>query len=131
MLRTNRGLLKTILLSIITFGIYGLVVMSHISEEINLIATKRDSKHTMHYCLLVFIVAPITLGIASFVWNHRICNRIGAELQARNLPYSISAGTFWGWDILGSLIIVGPFIFLYKFLKAMNILNADYNTNKE
>ena len=34
-LKTNRGLLKLILLSIITFGIYGLVVMSAVSTDIN------------------------------------------------------------------------------------------------
>lgn len=37
-LPTNRSLLKFILLSIITLGIYGLVVMTKISTEINTIA---------------------------------------------------------------------------------------------
>lgn len=32
-----------------------------------------------------------------------------------------------GWNILGSLIIVGPFIYTYKLLHAMNDLCADYN----
>jgi hypothetical protein len=31
--------------------------------------------------------------------------------------------------MLGSLIIVGPFIYLYKFFKAMNIIADDYNKN--
>ena len=76
-LKTNRGLLKFILLSIVTFGIYGIVVMSTISTDINYIASKYDGKKTMHYCLLVFLVGPITLGIADLVWYHRISNRIG------------------------------------------------------
>ncbi len=33
-LNTNRGLLKFILLSIITLGIYGLVVMSSVGEDL-------------------------------------------------------------------------------------------------
>lgn len=37
-LKTNRGLLKLILLNFLTLGIYGLVVMSNISSDINLIA---------------------------------------------------------------------------------------------
>lgn len=117
------------LLSIITLGIYGIVVLSNISQEINQVASSRDGKHTMHYCLIFFIFSWLTLGIAPLVWYHRICNRIGNELAARSLPYSIGAGTYWGWAILGSLIVVGPFVFLYKFLKAMNILNEDYNRN--
>lgn len=124
-------MVKYILLSLITFSIYGIVVMSNISEEINLVASKRDGKHTMHYCLILFIFSWLTLGIAPIVWMHRLCNRIGNELKARSLPYSISAGTFWGWGVLGSLIVVGPFIFCHKFLKSMNLMNGDYNTKKE
>ncbi len=126
-LKTNRGLLKFILLSIVTFGIYGIVVMSTISTDINYIASKYDGKKTMHYCLLVFLVGPITLGIADLVWYHRISNRIGDELTRRGLGYSFGAGTFWGWNILGAFIVVGPFIYQYKLFKAMNMLAADYN----
>lgn len=130
MLRTNRGMVKFVLLSIITLGIYGLVVMSHISEEINQVASSRDGKHTMHYCLVFFIFSWLTLGIVPLVWNHRICNRMGDELAARNIPYNISAGTFWGWDFFGTLILVGPFIFLHKFFKSMNLINEDYNKKR-
>ena len=126
-LKTNRGLLKFILLSIVTFGIYGIVVMSTISTDINYIASKYDGKKTMHYCLLVFLVGPITLGIADLVWYHRISNRIGGELTRRGLGYSFGEGTFWGWNILGAFIVVGPFIYQYKLFKAMNMLAADYN----
>lgn len=126
-LKTNRGMVKTILLSILTFGIYGLIVYSGISSDINVIASRYDGKKTMHYCLLFFIVAPLTLGIAALVWCHRISARIGKELSRRGIAYSFGAGSFWGWNILGSLIAVGPFIYLYKLCKAMNLLSADYN----
>ena len=126
-LRTNRGLLKFFFLSWITFGIYGIVVMSHISEEINLVATKFDGKKTMHYCLIFFIFTALTFGIASLVWYHRISNRIGDELVRRQLPYKFSAATWWGWGFFGTLLVVGPFIYIHKLMKAMNTLNADYN----
>jgi len=128
-LKTNKGLLKTILLSLITFGIYGLVVMSAVSSEINLVASRYDGKKTMHYCLLVFLVAPITLGIAGIVWSHRISNRIGAELKRRSIDYHFSASTYWLWNVLGSLILIGPFVYMHKMFKAMNKLNAHYNVN--
>lgn len=128
-LPTNRGMVKLILLGIITFGIYPLVIMSKISENINTIASRYDGKSTMHFCLLVFIIAPITLGIGAIVWQHKISNRIGKELQRRNLPFSFSAGDFWLWSVLGSLIIIGPFVYLHKFCKSMNTLAADYNNH--
>ncbi len=123
-------MVKFILLSLVTLGIYEIVVMSHVSEEINQVASPRDGKHTMHYCLVSFIFSWLTIGIVPLVWAHRLCDRIGNELQVRNLPFNFSAGSFWGWCFFGSLILVGPYIFLYKFFKAMNLVNADYNTKR-
>lgn len=126
-LKTNRGLLKTILLSAITLGIYSLVVFSQISEEINLIASKYDGKKTMHFCLVTFVFSWLTCGIVPIVWITNLCSRMGNELKRRGISYSFGAGTLWGWGILGSLIIVGPFIYGHKFFKAMNLLAEDFN----
>ena len=97
------------------------------SENINTIASRHDGKNTMHYCLLFFIIGPLTLGIAYLFWHHRFSNRIGSELLRRNIAYSFSAGAFWLWGILGCLIIVGPFVYLHKFCKGMNLLAENYN----
>lgn len=82
----------------------------------------------MHFCLLAFIINPITFGIASIVWYHRISDRIGDELRRRGISYNFGASDFWLWNVIGSLIIVGPFIYLHKLAKAMNLLAEDYNT---
>ena len=126
-LKTNRGLLKLILLSLITFGIYALVFYSKVSTDINLIASRHDGKKTMHYCLLAFIIAPITFGIGAIVWSHKISARIGNELARRGIAYGFGAETFWLWNVLGSLIGIGPLVYLHKLCKAMNLLSADYN----
>lgn len=126
-LNTKRGLLKYILLSFITFGIYGIVALSSVSTDINLIASRYDGKKTMHYCLVFFIFSGLTLGIVPIVWYHRISARIGRELNRRNISYSFGAGSFWGWNVLGVLIVVGPFIYLHNLFKAMNLLSADFN----
>ena len=126
-LKTNKSMIKIILLSIITLGIYGLVVMSSISSDINVVASRYDGKKTMHFCLLAFIIAPITLGIGAIVWFHKISDRIGTELTRRGIAFKFGAGDFWLWNVLGSIIIVGPFIYLHKLCKAVNLLNADYN----
>ncbi len=128
-LKTNRGLIKFILLSLITFGIYGLVVLSAVSTDINVIAGRYDGKKTMHYCLIFFIFTALTFGIAPLVWYHRISARIGNELKRRGIAYSFGAGSFWGWNILGSLIAIGPLVYLHKLLKAMNLLSTHYNVN--
>ncbi len=128
-LKTNRGLLKYIIFTIITFGIYPLVFMSSISNDVNVVCSRYDGKKTMHYCLLFFIIGPITFGIAYLVWAHKISNRIGSELKRRGAAYSFGASDYWLWNIIGSIIVVGPFVYLHKLAKAMNTLNADYNIN--
>lgn len=128
-LKTNRGLLKYLFLSLITCGIYGVVVMSAVTEDINILAGRYDGKRTMHYCLILFLFSWLTLGIAPLVWSHRLCTRIGEELRRRGISYRFGSGTFWGWGFFGSLIAVGPFIYTHKLLKSMNLLAAHYNIN--
>ena len=77
--------------------------------------------------VLWYVFTPLTVGIYSFIWYHKISNRIGNELARRGINYSISAKDFWLWGILGSLIIVGPLIYKHKMLTGMNMLAEDYN----
>lgn len=128
-LKTNKGLLKFILLSIITFGIYAIVVMSSVSTDINIIASRYDGKKTMHFCLLFFLVSWLTLGIGTLVWHHKLSARIGNELGRRGIGYPFGAGTYWGWGFFGALIVIGPFIYQYKLFKAMNLLAGHYNAH--
>lgn len=126
-LKTNRSLIKFILLSIITLGIYMFYFYTKAGIDTNTIASRYDGKKTMNFCLMAFIFTIITFGIAPFVWYHRLSNRIGNELARRGIDYTFNAGTFWLWNILGSLIIVGPFIYQHRIGKALNLLCEDYN----
>ena len=126
-LKTNRSLLKYILLSIITFGIYGMVVICGIANDLNVIASRYDGRKTMHFALLLFLICPITLFIAYFVWFHKISARIGNELKRRNINYEISASTFWLWGVLGSIIPIGFFVYMHKLITASNMLAEHYN----
>jgi len=128
-MKTNRGLLKLILLSIVTFGIYAIIFYCSVSNDINVAASRYDGKKTMHYALLIFLIGPVTLGVAYFVWFHRISNRIGEELARRNINVPFSATDFWIWDILLAIIVVGPFFYIHKLCTAMNALAEDYNVN--
>lgn len=126
-LDTSRSLVKYILLSIVTLGIYGIYVMTKVSTDINIIASRYDGKKTMNFCLLTFVFSWLTLGIYPLVWYHMLSNRIGDELRRRGFAMEFSAETFWLWNVLGSVIIVGPFIYMHKLLTAMNQLSDSYN----
>lgn len=124
---TNRSLTKFILLGIIALGIYQIYVIARAGEDLNAIASRYDNKRTMNYWLVALLLGWLTLGIMQFVWWHGTSNRIGDEQARRGQARTISSADFWLWCVLGSLIIVGPFVFMYKWLHAMNGLCADFN----
>lgn len=126
-LRTERSFAAYFFFNIITLGIYSLIQVAHISNEINLIASRHDEKHTMNFLWIFFLFGWMTCGIAIIVWYHRISNRIGDELRRRGVQTDFSADTWWLWYILGSLITIGPYVYIYKRINAMNQLNALYN----
>ena len=127
-LPTGRGLGKMFFLGLLTLGIYPMVIWSRIVTELNLVASRYDGKRTMPF-FAMWMLAPVTLGIYPLVWMHRFCGRIHRELNRRTIGWAFGPRTFWLWGVLGSLILVGPFIFCHKLMKAMNKLNADYNIN--
>ena len=54
-------------------------------------------------------------------WNPQILYR------CRGINTEFGAGTFWLWNVLGSMICVGPFIFLHKLCQTMNAACENYN----
>lgn len=127
-LPTARSLGKMFFLSILTLGIYPTVIWSRIVTELNIAASRHDGERTMSYFGML-LLAPFTLMIYPLVWIHGFCRRIGTELKRRRIGYEFGASTFWLWNVLGSLIIVGPFVFVHKLMKAMNKINRDFNIN--
>ena len=125
-LPTKRSLAKMIFLGILTLGVYPLVIWSRIVTELNIAASRHDGRRTMPYFAMLTLT-PFTLGILSLVWMHNFCCRIGDELNYRRINYTFGPRDFWLWGVLGSLIVVGPFIFTHKLMKSMNMINDDFN----
>lgn len=128
-MNNERALWKYIVFGILTCGIYTIVVWSGIGEDINTAASRRDGKKTMHYCLVFFLLQEVTCGIFGIIWFHQISQRIGDEARARGMQTDLGASTYWLWNVLGSLIVVGPFIYVHKVLEAMNYIASSYNAN--
>ena len=128
LLKTDRSLVKFIIFSILTCGIYSIFFYTGIADDINRVASGRDGKKTTHYCLMTFVLAPITCGIYAFYWWHTISDRIGEEARARGIYTDFSATTFWLWQLVGAVLCgIGPFIYIHKLCKVMNDINNSYN----
>ena len=121
----KRSLALCIVLSIVTFGIYGLYWVYKLAQDVNAIC-EGDGKKTAGL-LKVFLLGLITFGIYSLVWIYMLGDRLQDNAPKYKLTFKESGGTILLWYILGSLIIVGPFIALHIIIKNTNALADEYN----
>ena len=111
------------------------------SMGVRITPVERQSVHTSHLFEMqatsaesnvLNIAASLGAGakvLTRFVEDSAIASFIKSELRRRGIFYDFGAGTFWGWNVLGSLIGIGPLVYTHKLFKAMNLLCGHYNVN--
>ena len=129
-LQTNRSMWKLMIFSFLTFGLYSIFFFIPFSFDIDKIAPKKDHTKTMNY-ILAFVLALFTFSIAIDIWIYQITSRIEEALSEHDIEYEFGTHDFWVWFMLGSLFIVGPFVYYHKLCKAMNLLCEHYNKEQE
>ena len=126
-LTTNRGFWLTWLLSLLTFGIYGLYLIHAFAKETNL-ACKGDGK-TTNGLLLFLLLSIITFGIYAIVWQATLISRRSEFLLRNGRPEVLSLSTYLltlfllGWLTFGIMYLV---VFC-KYLYQQNAVNQVYN----
>ena len=121
----KRGLAGLIILSIVTFGIYGLYWIYKLAKDVNTIC-EGDGKKTgglLKYLLL----GLVTFGIYNCIWVYSLGDRLQDNAHKFNQTFKESGGIVLLWFLLGSLIIIGPFIALHIIIKNTNALADEYN----
>ncbi len=126
-LTTNRGFWLTLLLSIVTLGIYGLYLIYAFAKETNL-ACQEDGKHTRGL-LGYILLSIITLGIYAIVWQANLIGRRSAFLARKGKPEGLQVSTY-----LLTIFLLGPItlgimdlVVFCKFLYQQNAVNQVYN----
>lgn len=127
-LQTNRSMWKLMFLSIVTLGIYSIFFFIPFSFDIDKVSPKDDHSKTMNF-VFAYILSLFTFSIVLDFWHYEIAGRIEEALSNRNINYNFQTKDFWCWLVLGSLILVGPFVYFHRLCKAMNLLCEDYNEN--
>ena len=126
-LTTNRGFWLVLLLSIVTFGIYGLYLIYAFAKETN-IACREDGKKTQGL-VVYFLLSIVTFGIYSIIWYYMWINRCNSYLVKQGKPEGLQVSTYLltvfilGWLTLGVMYIV---VFC-KQLYLQNAVNSAYN----
>lgn len=125
-LKTNRSMWKLMLFSILTLGIYSIIFFIGFSFELEKAHPARERSKPMNY-LFAYILAFFTMSIVIDIWHYQIAAYMEEALEERNIDYSFGTTDFWVWFLLGSLFLVGPFIYFHKLCRAMNLLCENYN----
>ena len=127
-LTTNRGFWLTFLLSIVTFGIYGLYLIHAYAKEMNIVASSEDNKRTQGL-LVVFLLSLITFGIYGIVWQCSLINRRNSYLARHGKPEGLQVSTYLlTIFLLGGLTLgIMYFVVFCKDLYHQNAVNATYN----
>jgi hypothetical protein len=121
----QRNFVLTVVFMCVTLGIYSLYWIYKLAKDVNLICGGDGKKTRGLLPLMAFSL--ITLGIYSAVWYFMLGDRLQENAPRYGLTFKEGGGAILLWAVLGSCILVGPFISLYIITKNVNALAAAYN----
>lgn len=124
------GFIITIILDVplsLIFTIYSCVFYTELTEDVNTITQNKYGENITSYCMMVFLLSPLTAGIYAYIWHHRLYKRVGDEARSRGIQTNLGPGTYWIFYFLLGFTMICPFIALHKLFKTLNQLCNDYN----
>lgn len=124
----HRDFLVMVLLTIITFGIYGIIFWYSYSDDMNKVCSG-DGKETKNY-LIVILLSIITCGIYYWIWVYHLGNRLRENAPRYGLTFNEDGTTILLWMLLGSLLCgLGTLYAQYLLVRNMNSIADSYNSN--
>jgi hypothetical protein len=122
----KRSLLKFVLLTIVTLGVYQLFFIYKLAKDVNTIC-KEDGKKTGGLLAYIFL-GMITFGIYQYVWIYMLADRLQDNAQRYNITIKEGPSMILLWYTVGTLIFfAGPFIAVHIVIKNINALADEYN----
>ena len=126
MVSENRGIVKYIILSFITLGIYAWWYTHKLAQDMNVVC-EGDGENTPGL-LAYMLLSMVTLGLYSYWWQYKIGNRLQANAGRYGLTFRESGTTILLWDIFGVVLCgIGPFVAMWIIMKNMNAMARAYN----
>lgn len=125
-LRTDRSILIFVLLSIVTCGIYGLIFLYLLIQDVNT-ACEGDGEETPGF-LLYLLLSVCTCGIYQFIWFYKLGNRLSNNCRRYGFSVSEDGTTVLLWMIFGYFLCgIGPFIAMNIVINQTNNVCMGYN----
>ena len=125
MVKNNRSLLKYVLLTILTCGIYSYIFIYELAKDVNTICDG-DGQETAGLLKLI-LLSIITCGIYGIVWYYKLGNRLNENAPRYGLHFSENGTSVLLWMVLGSVACgIGPFMAWHIIIKNTNALATAY-----
>lgn len=127
-INSNRSVVKVIVFTIVTCGIYPLFFYHGLSRDVNIIC-EGDGKHTRG--IFEYIVFSIlTCGIYPYIWIFGVANRMCNYAADHGVRIREDGTTIILWYLFGILVCgIGPFVALYYICNNINIISDIYDNN--
>lgn len=123
---TNRGLIKYLLFSILTLGIYSFYFVYKMAQDMNTMCEDDDQKTggLVAFILLSFV----TLGIYGIYWWYKIADRVYLNAPRYGIAVATKGSSFLLWYLLGFLTFgIASLVGYHAVIKSVNSLAAAYN----
>ena len=124
-MHTNRNFWRSLLLTIVTFGIYPLYLIELMAECTN-VACVRDNKRTRGL-IPYLLLSVITLGIFGLIWHVGVIRRWRDHAEAHGETCPVTGKFFVLWMVPGVLCVVGPCIAFARLLRGFNQMCRIFN----
>ena len=122
----NRNIIKFLILSVVTCGIYGIWFMYRWIRDINVICHD-DGRHTFGV-ILTSLFSLCTLGIFSFCWWYQIGDRMAQYCHRNGIPGTVTGKQLLLLNLLGLLCCGLPSLYaMHIALEATNNLARYHN----
>jgi len=117
-MRTDRTFWRSVLLTIVTLGVYPIYLVENIAADTN-ISCSRDGKRTWG-AFPFYTLGILTLGIFPLVWHCQVICRYRDLCEKNGQTCRVSIKFYLLWSLLGLPTVVGPLIAVARFIAAYN-----------
>lgn len=125
-IKTDRGVIGWLLLSIVTCGIYSYYFLYCLARDINVMC-QDDGDSTPGLAALI-LLSFVTCGFYALYWYYKVGNRLQANAPRYGLMFQENGTTVLMWQIVGALLCgLGPIFAMNIIIKNTNAMATAYN----
>lgn len=124
-IKTDRGVIGWLLLSIVTCGIYSYYFLYCLARDINVMC--QDDGDSTPGLAAFILLSFVTCGFYALYWYYKIGNRLQANAPRYGLMFQENGTTVLMWQIVGALLCGLGTIFAMNIIKNTNAMATAYN----